>query len=51
MGYRFISKYIHFDEFLSIRYDDADNYLQKLSESKEVIEMFDNLYKKVMSIK
>ncbi|WP_297207945.1 HinfI family type II restriction enzyme [uncultured Brachyspira sp.] len=40
-----------FDEFLSIRYDDVDNYLQKLSESKEVIEMFDNLYKKVMSIK
>lgn len=40
-----------FDEFLSIKYDDVDNYLQNLSESDEVIEMFDNLYKKVMKLK
>ena len=40
-----------FDEFLSIKYDDVDNYLQNLSESTDVIKMFDDLYKKVMSIK
>ncbi len=40
-----------FDEFLSIKYDDVDNYLQNLSESTDVIKMFDKLYKKVMEIK
>ena len=40
-----------FDEFLSIKYDDVDNYLQNLSESADVIKMFNDLYKKVMSIK
>ena len=40
-----------FDEFLSIKYDDVDNYLQNLSESTDVIKMFDKLYKKVIEIK
>ncbi|WP_295153699.1 HinfI family type II restriction enzyme [uncultured Brachyspira sp.] len=40
-----------FDEFLSINYDNIDNYLQNLSESIEVLKMFDDLYKKIMSIK
>ncbi|ADG71458.1 restriction endonuclease [Brachyspira murdochii] len=40
-----------FEKFLSIKYDDVDSYLQNLSESNEVIEMFDNLYKKVMELK
>ena len=40
-----------FDEFLSIKYDDVNNYLQNIAESADVTEMFDDLYKKVMEIK
>lgn len=37
-----------FNEFLHIRYDDVDQYLSTLSESSDVVAMFDELYKKVM---
>lgn len=37
-----------FNEFLHISYDDVDEYLSTLSESDEVVAMFDDLYNKVM---
>ena len=36
-----------FDEFFSIKYEDLDNYLKEVSEDKEIVEIFDNLYKKI----
>lgn len=39
-----------FDDFLHIGYGDVDEYMKNLSESKEVMEMFDNLYRKVMAL-
>ena len=39
-----------FDEFLHIQYEDVDEYLSSLSESDDVVEMFDDLYRRVMSI-
>ena len=38
-----------FTEFLHVNYDDVDEYLSTLSESDEVVAMFDELYRKVMS--
>lgn len=38
-----------FNEFLHVSYDDVDQYLSTLSESDEVVAMFDELYRKVMS--
>lgn len=40
-----------FDEFLSIKYEDVDSYMRNLSESPENIKAFDELYRKIMSIK
>ena len=37
-----------FEEFLSIKYDDVDNYMKNLSEKSDIIKMFEELYKKVM---
>lgn len=39
-----------FNEFLHIRYEDVDEYLSSLSESDDVVKMFDDLYHRVMSI-
>lgn len=39
-----------FDEFLSVGYDEVDGYMSGLSEDKEIIEMFDGLYKRVMKL-
>ena len=39
-----------FDEFLSVSYDEVDTYLSTLSESDDVVNMFDDLYKKVMAL-
>lgn len=39
-----------FNEFLHISYDDVDRYLSTLSESDEVVKMFDELYMRVMSM-
>ena len=36
-----------FNEFLTIRYEDLDRYLKNVSEDKEIVEIFDNLYKKI----
>ncbi|MCR4334788.1 MAG: restriction endonuclease [Patescibacteria group bacterium] len=36
-----------FNKFFSIRYEDLDGYLKEVSEDKEIIEIFDNLYKKI----
>lgn len=36
-----------FNKFLTIKYVDLDGYLKNVSEDKEVIEIFDNLYKKI----
>lgn len=36
-----------FNEFLTTKYDDLDRCLKNVSESKETIEIFDNLYKKI----
>ena len=36
-----------FNEFLHINYDEVDEYLSTLSESDEVVQMFDALYRKV----
>lgn len=36
-----------FDKFLSIKYDDLDEYMKNLSEDKDTILMFDELYKKI----
>lgn len=38
-----------FNEFLHVNYDDVDQYLSTLSESDEVVAMFDELYHKVVS--
>ena len=38
-----------FNEFLHVNYDDVDEYLSTLSESDEVVAMFDELYQKVMN--
>lgn len=40
-----------FDEFLDIKYEDVDSYIRNLSESPENIKAFDELYRKIMSIK
>lgn len=39
-----------FDEFLHIRYEEVDEYLSSLSESDDVIKMFDILYHRVMNV-
>ncbi len=36
-----------FKEFLTIKYEDLDRYLKNVSEDKEIVEIFDNLYKKI----
>jgi len=36
-----------FKEFLTIDYDDVDEYLKNVSEDKEIVEIFDNLYQKI----
>jgi len=36
-----------FKEFLTIKYDDVDKYLKNVSEDREIVEIFDNLYKKI----
>lgn len=36
-----------FKEFFSIKYEELDAYLKNVSEDKEIIEIFDNLYKKI----
>lgn len=38
-----------FKEFLDIEYSDISNYMETLSESQEVVEMFSDLYTKIMS--
>ena len=40
-----------FKDFLKIKYQDVDNYLENLSESPENIKAFDDLYRKIMQIK
>lgn len=37
-----------FEKFLSISYDELEEYLIKLSENKETIEMFNKMYKNIM---
>ena len=39
-----------FDEFLSIKYDDLEKCLSNISENKKNIEIFDELYKKIMDM-
>lgn len=39
-----------FNEFLSVKYSDVNDYMSSLSESDEIVEMFNELYKKVMEI-
>lgn len=36
-----------FNEFFTLKYGDLDNYLKNISEDKEILEIFDNLYKKI----
>jgi len=36
-----------FKEFLTMKYDDLDGYLKNVSEDKEIVEIFDNLYQKI----
>ncbi|MBP8591054.1 TdeIII family type II restriction endonuclease [Candidatus Shapirobacteria bacterium] len=36
-----------FKEFLTMKYKDVDGYLKNVSEDKEILEIFDNLYKKI----
>lgn len=36
-----------FNEFLTSEYDDLDAYLTNVSEDKEIVEIFDKLYKKI----
>lgn len=36
-----------FKEFLTMKYDEVDEYLRNVSENKEIVEIFDNLYKKI----
>ncbi|MCQ2562101.1 MAG: restriction endonuclease [Alphaproteobacteria bacterium] len=38
-----------FEKFLSVKYSDVDDYLSNLSESDDVVRMFDELYSKVMN--
>ncbi len=38
-----------FEEFLSVSYNDVEEYLSLLSESDDIIKMFDNMYQTVMS--
>ena len=38
-----------FEKFLSVKYNDVDEYLSSLSESDDVVRMFDNLYHRVMN--
>lgn len=38
-----------FDKFLTVKYNELEKYLSTLSESDEVIKMFDELYNKVIS--
>ncbi|MCK4520512.1 restriction endonuclease [Candidatus Parcubacteria bacterium] len=45
-------KYIYrgeklFDEFFAIKYSDLDDCLRNVSEDKEIVKIFDNLYKKI----
>lgn len=39
-----------FNEFLRVRYEDVDEYLSSLSESDDVVKMFDDLYRRVMNV-
>ena len=39
-----------FDKFLSVKYDDVDQYLLNLSESSETIDAFRNLYNRIVNI-
>lgn len=39
-----------FDKFLSVKYTDVNDYMSNLSESDEIVEMFNELYRKVMRI-
>lgn len=39
---------VFFEKFLSIKYEDVDEYIKNISERKDVIDMFDNLYKDTM---
>lgn len=41
---------IFFEEFLGVSYDEVDKYLKTLSESDEIVAMFDSLYKEIMAI-
>ena len=36
-----------FKEFLTMEYNDLNEYLKNVSEDKEVIEIFDSLYQKI----
>jgi hypothetical protein len=36
-----------FKEFFTLRYGELDDYLKNISEDKEILEIFDNLYKKI----
>lgn len=36
-----------FNEFLSVKYGDLDEYLKNVSEDKETLEIFDSVYKKI----
>lgn len=36
-----------FNEFFSLKYKDLDNYLRNISEDKEILDIFDKLYKKI----
>lgn len=40
-----------FDEFLDIDYSDVENYMANISENENTIEMFNQLYNKVMNYK
>lgn len=39
-----------FEEFLTIKYDDVDAYMSNLSESSSVVQMFNDLYAKIMCL-
>ena len=39
-----------FEEFLSVKYLDVDEYMSNLSESDSVVEMFNTLYSKIMAL-
>ena len=39
-----------FDEFLSVEYSDVDEYMSNLSESDDVIQMFNDLYANIMAL-